>query len=481
MSIFPCPGIWPLGLTAAILLTGCRQAESVAPNAVASSTARPISAGFVPVHVALRQALPAYVESVQARGLDAEGKLVYGPLTLARSAPLELPQVPTGVTRLEVEARIGSTVLASVGTAVRLTEVASLTLEDVALQPVHSLRSLRLNSNQVALPDGEEYQFAAQGVFSDGHRYDLSRLVDWQSSEPSVLSVSQQGQALARQLGTARLSCWLDRLSAQATVAVTAPRLESLRVTPERPALPTLTTQAFEAEGLFSDGSSQNLSSRVEWSCSQPEVAAMDPTGVVATQGVGTTLIVARLGEASASTELLVSGPSVVNLSLGPPQIQPVETVLTLHALATLSDGSTRDVSPLVLWNSTVPEVLSWTGPGQADVVNPGLTTVLASFAGLQASLDFSTPAAAAAQASSPDERVALPLAQAPSPPQLQPGAYPPPQAGPPLADDPGSDGGFFFYGGGFGLGGGHRRPQRSLGPGNNSFQTRSFAFGHRR
>jgi YVTN family beta-propeller protein len=83
--------------------------------------------------------------------------------------------------------------------------------------------------------------------------------------------------------------------------------LESIVVTPVDPTLVKGAIQPFIATGIYSDGSTQNLTSTVTWSSGTATVATINSSGVATGVGAGTSTIGATLGNVFGSTTLTVT------------------------------------------------------------------------------------------------------------------------------------------------------------------------------
>ena len=91
---------------------------------------------------------------------------------------------------------------------------------------------------------------------------------------------------------------WVD------VVVSLPPTLNSMTVSPSNPTLAVGGTQQFTASGLFTDGSTQNLTSQVTWSSSNTAIATINAGGLATAVSAGTSVITAKQGTISASTNL---------------------------------------------------------------------------------------------------------------------------------------------------------------------------------
>ena len=86
----------------------------------------------------------------------------------------------------------------------------------------------------------------------------------------------------------------------------TGPVLLSIAVTPANASILPNRIQPFTATGTYSDGSTHDLTTRVTWSSSVPDVATINRVGVARAVAVGQTTIEAALGAINGSTTLNV-------------------------------------------------------------------------------------------------------------------------------------------------------------------------------
>jgi hypothetical protein len=222
-----------------------------------------------------------------------------------------------------------------------------------------------------------ERSFRATGSFSDETTLDLTRVVTWSSSNPAVLTISNEpgeaGQATALAPGTSIVRA-VDLASGRSApsieVRVSGAALEAIVLDPSIPVrLPLGLSQRIRATGSFSDGSTQDLTSTVSWSTSAIAVAVVDidtALGIVAARavGLGTARIVARdpattLASSAVSIQAITAVLEAIEISPSPAPDLPVGRERLLRATGHFSDRSARDISDRVTWSSSAPDIAS--------------------------------------------------------------------------------------------------------------------------
>ena len=213
-----------------------------------------------------------------------------------------------------------------------------------------ALRQLVLNPASVELRPGESRQFAVSGLWTDGS-----------ASTPQVTWTGAGGGFSGAGLFTAGPAegtfpvMVLDGESGLAdtsyvTVALTAPALTALRVTPTLASLPLGGALQFAVTGIRSDGSVVPVP--VVWSATG---GAVSTTGLyTAGQGQGLWWVAARHASGladSAQVQISVTAPVLTSMHLAPRTVSlQVNGTRQFSASGTLSDGSVA--SPVVNWTT---------------------------------------------------------------------------------------------------------------------------------
>src|SRR5262249_20103817 len=143
-------------------------------------------------------------------------------------------------------------------------------------------------------------------------------------------------------------------INATASLSVSSATLLSISIAPPAPVLANGTAVQMSATGLYTDGSSQDLTVDITWSTDDASIAFSDTVpGLLLAQGVGSGTVTAALGGVSAITPARVTDATLTSLSISPAAPTfPVGTSISLTARGFYSDGSSQDLSSLVSWAS---------------------------------------------------------------------------------------------------------------------------------
>jgi hypothetical protein len=263
--------------------------------------------------------------------------------------------------------------LASVSAEVTLT-VTNSTLSSVSVTPVISSVVVGLNR-----------KFTATGIYSDGSIENISHRVVWASSNTPTATMNASGElssgvATGQAAGSVQVTATFGSVSGLATLTVTTASLNSISVTPTNPSVVNTLTRQFNATGVYSDGTSADLTTVVQWSSDNVVVASMNASrtlssGMATALSAGTSLIRAAFAEVQGSTTLTVTAATLVSIDVSPGTASAFENETEqFTAMGTYSDGSTEIITDAVVWTSGNTAIAAMNVSGQ---LNSGLATAL--------------------------------------------------------------------------------------------------------
>jgi Bacterial Ig-like domain (group 2) len=165
--------------------------------------------------------------------------------------------------------------------------------------------------------------------------------------------------------------------------------ISSIRVTPANVSMANGTTQQFIATAIFTDGTTLNWTSAVDWSSSDTGVATITNTpgaignGNVTSIAAGTAIITATDLTNNLSGTATVTVNSSVLITVTPADQRIANgTTQQFTAVETFRDGTTLDLTTLVFWSSSntgVATISNTSGSnGLATTVAAGTTSITA-------------------------------------------------------------------------------------------------------
>jgi len=167
------------------------------------------------------------------------------------------------------------------------------------------LQSIAVTPASPAISLGASLQFKATGTFSDSSTQDLTASVTWSSDAPAIAIINAAGLASSVGSGTAHITAALGAVtSVPATLTVQPHTLVSLSISPRNSYISAHHTLQFKAVGTFSDGTTSDITTQVNWTSSNTNVVTIDANGLATGVAFGPITIKASLNGANDSTTL---------------------------------------------------------------------------------------------------------------------------------------------------------------------------------
>lgn len=277
---------------------------------------------------------------------------------------------------------------------------AALSVTDAVLQ------SINVTPSAAKVAKGDQPQYTATGLFSDGSTLDITGTVTWGSSDATVVQISNatdsEGLATALAPGKVDISASLDSVTGKTTLEVTTAVVRSIEIVPAAPSVPRGTSVQLSATAVYSDGTRQPATSSVNWSSSDNAIATVSNTagskGLVSAGNEGQVTITAAdpVTSVSSTTTVKVTPAALTGIQVQPAsgtgaansRVPAGGYTLQYKAIGQYSDGSTADITTQVLWsslNTDVATVSNTAGQkGLATSGTAGSTTLLATLNGTE-------------------------------------------------------------------------------------------------
>lgn len=258
-----------------------------------------------------------------------------------------------------------------------------------------TISSLSVSPRTPKVPRGLTQQFTATAKYSDGTTQDVTGMATWSAKDTvgvNVALVDSTGLVTAKEVGKAQVQARYMAKTSYTTMEVTPAARTSLVINPSNPSIAKGTSIAFAATAMYSDGSTADLTSQVTWGVADVEgtgIAAIASSGTAFGKEKGKARISAEIDGDVAETQLTVTAAAVASIAISPSSASvPKGTSQRFAAVATLTDGSTQDVSAVAAWSSTDLEgtgVASVDAMGQARANQVGKASIGCSYGGKSA------------------------------------------------------------------------------------------------
>jgi uncharacterized protein YjdB len=247
------------------------------------------------------------------------------------------------------------------------------------------LTSVAVTPANPAIAIAATQQFTATGTYSDASTQVITNSVTWSSSKTSVATMSGSGLATGVAAGSSTIQATSGAVSGSTTLTVNAaaPTLTSIAVTPANPSIQSGTTQQFTATGTYSDNSTKNITTTVNWTSLSTSIATISNTagsnGLATSLASGSTTIQATLGSVNGSTLLTVTAVNTATLTVivvNPqyPLITDASSTQAFTAIGHYSDGTVQDLTGSATWTSSNTGVAAVNSSGTATSQSLGST-----------------------------------------------------------------------------------------------------------
>jgi len=285
-----------------------------------------------------------------------------------------------------------------------------------------TLSSIMIAPTSASIEVGATQAFTVTAVYQNGTTAAVAGT--WSTSDATIASIATGpgGGGGRREVvtgvaaGTATITVTYQGLTDTATLAVTAvPTLVDLTVTPAAPASILVgATQQFQANAVYSNGTSTVVTGTASWTSSNATVASVSSggggpggggRGLATGVGAGTATITATYNGLTATATLTVRDPSPTGLLVTPATaLVVVNGTQQFVAEVTMDDGTTQTVTNATSWTTSNGAVASIRtgggggggggGRGLATGIAAGTVTVTATYSGFTATATLTVSSA---------------------------------------------------------------------------------------
>lgn len=282
-----------------------------------------------------------------------------------------------------------------------------------------SLTRLQVTPANESVPLGTSGQYVATAFYSDGHSSDVTQLASWIAVNGSIVNItatgSKGGFAEAIGVGGTQVQARFETQADSVDVSVTDVILEKFVMSPVIATVAAGLEQDFEATGIFSDGTSKDLTKTSYWQSSEASIATLDRKGVATSYSPGEVTVTARYIGFTATAKLTVIDAELSFIQVTPANVKvPAGTEGQFEAWAFYTDNHSEDITKVASWTSTDNDIVHiGTGRlngGFASALEVGSTQVKAQFNGMSATANVEVTAAEAIELTISPENKTVPL-----------------------------------------------------------------------
>jgi len=187
---------------------------------------------------------------------------------------------------------------------------------------------------------------------------------------------------LAQTIVLGSLGIWLTACGGPIHVT-SSPQSTRITITPSSSTLSVGQTLQLTASAAYPDGTSKDQTTQARWTSSNASVGSVSSTGLLRAKAVGTASISASINGLTISINVNVNTAVPQSIAIAPTQLAlTVGQKAQLTATATLTDGTSQDVTHTVSWNISDPSVIGIDSTGLASALKAGTSALSASLTG---------------------------------------------------------------------------------------------------
>ncbi len=175
--------------------------------------------------------------------------------------------------------------------------------------PPPTLVSITVAPPTIPVAAGYTQQYTATGTYSDGSTQNLTSTATWASSNIVSATITTGGLVSALKVGTSTISATSGTVVGSTTLTVTAPILLSIAVTPASVSLGLNATEQYTATGIYSDNSTQVITSAVTWTSGNTTLVSISSTGLAQVLGTSNVAISITASATNSANALITSPP----------------------------------------------------------------------------------------------------------------------------------------------------------------------------
>lgn len=244
------------------------------------------------------------------------------------------------------------------------------------------LVSLNTSPSEVSLAKGQEQQLSAIGLFTDDTNVNIPNSVVWRSSDETVATVTASGLLQTHQVGVVDIYANQGNIESNAqTVTVGEEVLESLSLSTDKSLVYVSDMVQLSVTGTMSDGTKTAITSNVIWNSSNTSVATINSSGLLIAKNAGSTSVTAVVNNIQATMDITVELAYITGISFDSIGSLEEGTTKSLQVTGTYNDGTSKDVTSQVSWQSSNSSIASVSGTTLRGY-NAGTATITATLDG---------------------------------------------------------------------------------------------------
>lgn len=249
------------------------------------------------------------------------------------------------------------------------------------------LVSIAITPAAPAVPKGATIPLTATGTYDTGTMLDVTTVVNWTVDSTTLASISNaagsNGQVTGLALGMTQVHATSGAITAAVPLTITDAVPKAIEITPANPSIQVTRTQPMVATAIYTDGSTQNVTTQVAWTTGRAATATISngagSQGTVTAVAVGTTTVTATWAAYSlmGTTNITVTPAIPTSLTVTPFEVTIATNATQAYTAVVVYDiGTQATVTGQCMWtssNTAVATIMLGGGQGGMTATARGL------------------------------------------------------------------------------------------------------------
>lgn len=255
-----------------------------------------------------------------------------------------------------------------------------------------TLIAVSVQADATSVPKGGVATLAAVGIYDDGNVENISSKVTWKvsNSQMLVLSSANEVTVTGGTPGVSSVTASFGSVVGSLSITTTAATLKTLAITAITTTPSQYTTTQLTATGTYTDSTTQDLTSSVNWYSSNTSLATVDNSGtkgLVNAIDAGVVTVSVTKDGVSASLSLSISAAALSAVQISSPTVSIAKGLTSAFTATGVFVGSTtQDITSSATWASSDTAVATVTNGGVVTGVGVGTATISATLNGISGS-----------------------------------------------------------------------------------------------
>ncbi|KJF93814.1 hypothetical protein UB33_00580 [Photobacterium angustum] len=247
-----------------------------------------------------------------------------------------------------------------------------------------SIQQLSIELAMETMQLGSTQQAHVIATLSDQQHESIDKDIDWQTSTPELIDISEQGVISALDSGVAEISALFAGFEVTQKIIILAPKITQLQLVAFDSTMSKGTSQQVKVNSIYDNQSILDITNDINWQVADPNIISIQKNNQWVAKQSGTTEIVGEFaGFQTDPLTIKVKEAAITQLHLSSPQqTLTIGQSIPLTLKAQFSDGNIHSLTQGITWSSLGHVIISENGKLTAQ--SSGETSIWATVNGVK-------------------------------------------------------------------------------------------------